>query len=213
MLTVCVWCSSSDVQAAETDGFDLTTLRTLISVEQQQQQQQGGEEGAADESGGRITVARGLRAFDPAVHRDLARLPLMVLQQYVEPVLSYEDCAPSPDQSIGDADMWGDDSVRRQSTDTSGVQEEAGPPVTPLREAVQQAAGEAAGEAAGVVEGDRGEGGAVEEADARVPHLIVLMHGYMGDSSDMRLLRNQLQTLLRLDAAVDSTYIKVPLLI
>jgi hypothetical protein len=78
------------------NNFHLDTLRSLVAEEHRSIQDV--IEGRSDAES--LVLARYMPVYDPQVHKDLPRLPIMVMQQYVD-AYSYNDVALSP----GDNDL------------------------------------------------------------------------------------------------------------
>jgi hypothetical protein len=126
----------------------------------------------------------------------------MVMQLYVETSLTYQDVAISPD-----------------TTETSLTHHyTTEPPAQILKKESREYAEQMNADSVASLDPllktpDRDQRRSKEWVrpelkDERVPHLIILQHGYMGDPKDMKLLRNTLTALL-LDSTSHGDHIQV----
>lgn len=165
------------LESDESDKAQLKTLRDLISEEQK-----GYRDGNLIAENDFISIARQLIVYDPRVHKDLTKLPIMVMRQYVEVSLSYEDFAISPNES-----------------DASSEEPVIIAPTPLLRRDSNEIISEDSlfiSEAIPRIKTISSKEWYRKDDEEPVPHLIVLQHGYMGCPADMKLIRDILTTIL-----------------
>lgn len=190
------------MESDESDKAQLLTLQQLIAEEQK-----GCRQGSLMVDNDFLSIARQLTVYDPKVHKvmklllliilnnskDLTKLPIMVMRQYVETSLYYQDFAITPNDSdvseeaviIAPTPLLRRDSNEINAQDTI-FNSEAIPRIKTISS----------------------KEWCRKDDEESVPHLVILQHGYMGSPSDMKLIRDVLTTLL-LDPSITDDNVQV----